>query len=90
MRGKTIAETQRISKIFAILDHKTFPIVIPVAPLKLEETFTTNSGAEVPKATMVNPIIKSETLSLFAIEEAPSTNKSAPLMRKTNQITNNK
>src|SRR5690606_40305663 len=43
--------------------------------------FTTNSGADVPKATMVNPITRSETLYFFASAEAPLTSKSAPLIR---------
>lgn len=81
-----IAEIQRISNIFAILDPTIFPIVIPVAPLRLAEILTTNSGAEVPNATIVSPIIRSEILSFLAIEEAPSTKRSAPLMRIINQI----
>jgi hypothetical protein len=38
----------------------------------------------VPKATMVNPMTKLETLYLFASPEAPPTNQSAPLIRVTN------
>jgi hypothetical protein len=41
---------------------------------------TISSGIEVPKDTIVNPIIKSEILNRFAREEAPSTSKSAPLI----------
>jgi hypothetical protein len=41
-------------------------------------TLTTNSGAEVPKATMVSPMAKSDILYFFAKAEAPSTNQFAP------------
>lgn len=58
--------------------------MIPVAPLRLELTFTTNSGAEVPKATIVSPITISEIQNFLASEEEPSTSKSAPLIRNTN------
>ena len=40
--------------------------------------FTTNSGAEVPKATIVNPITRSETLYFLAKDEAPFTSQFAP------------
>lgn len=46
--------------------------------------FTTSSGAEVPKATIVSPITISEMLNLFAVDEAPETNISAPLIKNTN------
>lgn len=46
--------------------------------------FTTSSGAEVPKATIVSPITISEILNLFAVDEAPETSISAPLIKNTN------
>lgn len=70
----------------AILLPIIFPMVIPSAPSRLDVIFTTNSGAEVPKATIVSPITISETLSFFASEDAPSTSKSAPFTRMTNPI----
>ena len=39
---------------------------------------TANSGAEVPNATTVNPMIRSETLKVWAISAADSTSQSAP------------
>ena len=39
---------------------------------------TANSGADVPKATTVSPIIKSDTFRVCAISEAESTSQSAP------------
>jgi hypothetical protein len=55
-----------------------------VFPLILEMMFTNNSGLDVPNATTVRPITKSETLNLLAIEEAPATRKSAPFISKMN------
>jgi len=44
---------------------------------------TINSGAEVPKATIVKPITKLEIWNLFAIAAEPSTNIVAPWTKKT-------
>ena len=44
---------------------------------------TASSGRDVPNATMVRPIIRAGTLSIFAIVEAPSTKMSAPLIKNT-------
>ena len=60
----------------------TLPTNISVLPLISEEKETANSGAPVPKATMVRPMRSLLTLKFDATEEAPSTNQSAPLMRK--------
>ena len=87
-KGKIIEDIPRITKILIILLPRTLPRAIWVFPWMLAKIFTISSGAEVPKATTVNPIIKSETLSFFAIAEAPSTRKSAPLIRKINPIIN--
>ena len=78
----TRPEAPNISKTFAILLPKTFPIAISELPLKLENIFMISSGADVPNETSVRPIIKSLTLYLFAIDEEPSTNKSAPFINK--------
>ena len=51
-----------------------------------EIMLTTNSGAEVPMATMVNPMAMSETLNLLAREDAPLTSKSAPFIRRKKPI----
>lgn len=85
--GAITAEHQRIRRIFTILLPKTFPRVIPVAPLRLELILTTSSGAEVPNATIVSQIIISESLNLLAIEEDPITKVSAPLIKITIPIT---
>jgi hypothetical protein len=56
----------------------TLPIEISERPFKADVTLTTNSGSEVPIATIVSPIISSEILSFLAILDEPSTRKSAP------------
>ena len=50
---------------------------------------TNNSGIDVPIDTIVSPIIISGIWKFFAIPLAPSTNKSAPTINKTNPITIN-
>jgi hypothetical protein len=43
---------------------------------------TTSSGAEVPNATMVSPMAKSETLNFLASDDAPFTIQLAPNIRQ--------
>jgi len=66
---------------------KIFPIARSAAPEVLANKFTTNSGIDVPNATIVRPITIAGTFHLFAREEAHSTSKSAPLMSAKNQTT---
>ena len=49
---------------------------------------TAASGALVPKATIVNPIIKGEILKNLAIDEALETKVSAPFINSINPIIN--
>ena len=49
--------------------------------------FTTSSGADVPNATMVSPMTRSETLCFLASPEAPPTSQSAPLIKNTKPAT---
>lgn len=49
---------------------------------------TAASGALVPKATIVNPIIKGEILKNLAIDEAPETKVSAPFINSITPIIN--
>ena len=89
-KGKIREEIPKIAKILKILLPTTLPKAISLLPFKAAEILTTNSGNEVPKATMVKPIIKSDTFKRRAITEAPSTNLSAPKIRATNPNTRNK
>jgi hypothetical protein len=61
-------------------------MAISVVPLTLATILTNNSGVEVPKATTVNPMTRSETFNRLAMDEAPSTRRPAPLINKTNPI----
>ena len=61
----------------------TLPSRMSVLPLISDEKETASSGAPVPKATIVRPIRSLLTLKLEAIDDAPSTSQSAPLIRKT-------
>src|SRR6056300_516058 len=63
----------RIRNIFAILLPSTFPTAISELPLKLAKILIISSGAEVPKDTIVSPIIRFDILYLEAKDEDPST-----------------
>ena len=80
----------RISKMLVILLPITFPKTISELPLARALIETANSGALVPKATIVNPMSILGTLKFKAVEEAPSTKISAPLIRKIKPSINNK
>ncbi len=74
------------NKTFRMLLPMTLPRSISVVPLTRELIETANSGALVPKATIVSPMRSLETLKFAAIEEAPETSQSAPLIRKAKPI----
>ena len=61
-------------------------IAISLLPDRPAVMLTAASGALVPIATIVNPIIIEGTLNFFAIDEAPSTNISAPFISNTKPI----
>ena len=52
----------RINPKLNIIDPMTFPIDMSVCFVTAALIVTANSGAEVPNATTVRPIIKSDTL----------------------------
>ena len=64
-----------------------FPNTISDKPEEEAIEFTTSSGADVPKATMVRPIIKSDTLYFLAMAVAPLINQFAPRIRQTKPTT---
>ena len=70
------------NKTLMILLPMTLPMRMSVLPLISDEKETANSGAPVPKATIVRPMRSLLTLKLEATDEAPSTNQSAPLISK--------
>ena len=61
-----------------LLEPFTFAMDISVCCDIAALMVTANSGADVPKATTVSPITKSDTFRVCAISEAESTNQSAP------------
>ncbi len=62
------------------------PMAIAAFPWRLALRLTNNSGVEVPKATTVSPITRSETCNRRARDEAPSTSQPAPAKRSINPI----
>ena len=82
--GKTNPEMPRIINRLKLLLHRALPTMISEYPSTDPITLTTNSGADVPKATMVKPIARSDTLNFLAKEEAPSTRAFAPKIKQIN------
>ena len=76
--GRITAVPPRIKPRLNIFDPITLPILISDCPEKAALMVTANSGADVPKATTVSPITKSDTCSVWAISAAESTSQSAP------------
>jgi hypothetical protein len=71
----------------AILLQITFQTAKSVFQRTAETIFTTNSGAEVQKATIVNQITIGGILNFIAIVDAHFTSKSAHFISKKNQTT---
>ena len=66
-----------------ILEPITLPTAISLLPAREAVVLTASSGALVPNATIVRPIIILGTLSILATDELASTKKSAPLIKST-------
>lgn len=90
LTGCIIAAIPNINSEFVIQLPRTLPNTISVLPDANALIDTANSGAEVPNAIIVNPISIFDTLKFWAVEDAPSTNMSAPFIKSTNPKTNNK
>ena len=71
-----------------ILEPMTLPIVMSGLPVKAACMLINNSGADVPKATIVTPTTKGEILNRRAILEAPRTKRSPPMIKVTSPIIN--
>ncbi len=81
--GAIIAVTQRMRNILAILEPRTLPTAISVLPDTAASTETISSGTLVPIATIVSPMIASDTHHFLAIDTAPSTRRLPPSVRST-------
>ena len=86
--GATIAVMPTMPRILKIFDPTTFPRAISAFPLMAETTLTTNSGAELPTATMVSPTTMVGIPKWWAIDAAPSVSQSAPLTIAIRPIAN--
>ena len=73
--------------------HIQLPIALPIikseCPFIADVIVINTSGSDVPSATIVKPISISDRPNLLAILVAALTNKSAPLINKTNPIITN-
>ena len=76
--GATMAVHPTIIRVLKILLPTTLPIANPALPLKEDNKLITNSGAEVPRATIVRPITRLEMLNRLATDAAPSVSALAP------------
>ena len=73
-----IQETPKIRAILEMFDPTTAPIAKGSLWLSMDEIPTNISGADVPSATTVRPIVSSLIPNCLAIIEELSTNLSAP------------
>ena len=76
--GRITASNPRMSPILNTLDPATLASEMSGRLLNAAVAVTTNSGAEVPKATTVSPMASSDTPNLRATAAADSTIQSAP------------
>ena len=87
--GQMSALTPKMSRMFIVLLPMILPIAKPGLPLAHENTFTIISGKEVPKATMVKPIIKGDSLARIPTLVAPLTSQLAPKIKATKPTMSN-
>ena len=85
-RNAQIPTTTSPLKIF---EPTTLLMAISLLPASAALMLTEASGALVPMATMVSPMMTLGTFRIPAREELPSTKKSAPLIRSINPTSNN-
>lgn len=76
-----IHETPNIKAILEILEPTTVPIANSSLAFKTDDIPTNISGADVPSATIVKPIVSSLRPSFLAIKDEFSTNLSAPQIK---------
>jgi len=75
------ATIPKTKQIFATLEPTTLPITISDSPANTAATDAANSGKDVPKATIVTPIINGEIPKDKPISSAASTNQSEDLTK---------
>jgi len=87
VNGNIIPDIPKIKYRLNMLDPIILPNTTSLYPDALAITFTIISGIDVPKATIVNPTVIWEILYFTAIDDEPSTSRSAPFVRKANPNT---
>ena len=70
--GANSAVQPTIISVLKILLPTTLPMAISALPFRAEDTLTVNSGADVPKATIVSPITILGMRKRLATDAAPS------------------
>ena len=88
--GRMIAAQPTTASRLKILEPMMLPRDIPLLPFIPAVMLTAASGALVPMETRVRPMMIEGIFSNLAIEEEPSTKKSAPLISKTKPISKSK
>ena len=81
--GANSAVQPTIISVLKILLPTTLPMAISALPFRAEDTLTVNSGADVPKATIVSPITILGMRKRLATDAAPSNR-----MRRSPPISN--
>ena len=84
LRGLISAATPRATPMLKRLEPSALPIANSGLPLSAETAEEKISGADVPNATIVRPIINGETPKIRASADAPNTNLSAPQIKPIN------
>ena len=85
--GMISAVTPSTSAILVMFEPNALPTAMPGLPLVAANTATSISGAEVPKPTMVRPMISGDTCMLSATAAAPLMKRSALQISKTKPAT---
>ncbi|OQC34186.1 MAG: hypothetical protein BWX65_00542 [Bacteroidetes bacterium ADurb.Bin057] len=73
-----------------VLLPNTLVSAISLLPFMAATILTINSGADVPKATIVSPIMRSGMFKRFASPDAPSTNQLAAVIKRMKPTINKK
>ena len=85
--GHKIALTPATTSRLKMFDPTTLPTAISFAPSSAAVTLTASSGADVPNATIVSPMMSGDTPRRRARPDAPETNQSAPLTSRAKPAT---
>ena len=88
--GKMTAQAPITIKRLKMLEPTIFPREISLFPARPALILTAASGALVHMATMVSPMMTDGIFKIPAMDEEPSTKRSAPLIRRTKPINKSK